>query len=167
MDRLMGAVTQTYRASVDLTVTALQSLAASGTWVSGWVSGIIDNTSQLDLDKAISAKFVPVAATTGEIRVYAIAMMDDTNWPDILSVGTEGTEGAGTFTSAEVRDANATLVWSSATTATSPKTMPMTSLRGVFGGVMPPKVILFVAISGSALSTGNQVTVKGLSESVA
>ena len=163
----MGAVTQTYRAVVTLTVTALQSLAASPTWVAGWGSGVIDNTTDLDLDKAVSAKFVPAAATAGEIRVYAVAILDDTNYPDVLSSGTEATEGAVTFTSTEVRDANAILLWSSASASTDPKSMPMTSLRGAFGGIIPPKVFIFVAISGSALSTGNAVYVKGYGESVA
>ena len=163
----MATVSTSYRASSNLTVTNLHSIAASGAWTSGWVSGIIDNTSNLDLDKAVSAKFVPAAATTGEIRVYAMAMLDDSNWPAMLSAGTMGTEGTATMTSAEVRDANVVPLWSSVTTATSTKSMPQTSLRAAFGGILPPKVVLFVAISGSALSTGNQVTVFGYTETIA
>jgi hypothetical protein len=170
----MGAVTQTYRASSNLTVTNLHSIAASPTWVAGWISGIIDNTTNLDLDIAVAAKFaLGNSATAGEIRMYAIAMLDDSNWPALLSAGALGTEGTATVTTTTIRDANMIPLWSAATRA-DPGTddvysMPMTSLRGAFGGILPPKVVLFCAHStGVALAaSGSQVTIKGLAESVA
>jgi hypothetical protein len=160
----MPQVYAQYRASANLTVTNLESLAASGTWTAGWYSETIDNTTDKDIDIVISGKFVPAAATSGEIRVYAFAQLDDSNWPALG--GSPGTQGTGTVTSEQVRDANMTLVWSSATTSTATKSMPQTSLAGVFGGFLPVKVGLFVAISGSALSTGNQITKKGITETV-
>lgn len=170
----MGAVTESYRASSNLTVTNLHSIATSSTWVSGWVSGTIDNTSNLDLDIAVSGKLtLGNSATAGEIRVYAFAMLDDSTWPDILSAGTEGTEGTATVTTTTIRDATMVLVCAFATRA-DPGTddnysIPMTSLRGAFGGMLPPKCALFIAHStGVNLhASANQITVKGFAESVA
>jgi len=51
--------------------------------------------------------------------------------------------------------------------------MPPTSLRGAFGGFLPPKCALFIAATAGTTTTasfaasGNQVTIKGMSESVA
>jgi hypothetical protein len=138
------------------------------------VSGTIDNTTNLDLDIAVSGKItLGNAATAGEIRVYAFAMLDDTNWPDLLSAGTEGTEGVGTVTTTTIRDATMVLVAAFATRA-DPGTddnysIPQTSLRGAFGGFLPPKIVLFVAHSTGVnlAASGHQITIKGFSESVA
>ena len=170
----MGAVTQAYRASSNLTVTNLQSIATSSTWVSGWISGIIDNTTDLDLDKAVSGKIaLGNTATAGEVRVYAFAMLDDTNWPALLSAGTAGTEGTATVTTTTIRDAGMVLVAAFSTRA-DPGTddvypIPMTSLRGAFGGILPPKIVLFISHSTGVnlAASGNQITVKGFAESVA
>ena len=170
----MGDVTNKYRASANLTVTNLHSIATSSTWVSGWISAIIDNTTDLDLDKAISGKItLGNSAAAGEIRVYAFAMLDDSNWPALLSAGAAGTEGTGTVTTTTIRDAGMVNVVSFATRADPGADdvypIPMTSLRGAFGGILPPKVVLFVAHSTGVnlAAAGNQITVKGLSESVA
>lgn len=170
----MGAVTQSYRASSNLTVTNLASIASSATWVAGWVSGIIDNTSDLDLDKIVSGKItLGNSATAGEIRVYAFAMLDDSTWPDLLSAGTEGTEGTGTVHTTTIRDATMVLVAAFATRA-DPGTddnyqIPQTSLRGAFGGFMPAKCALFITHSTGVnlAASGQQITIKGITESVA
>lgn len=170
----MATIKTAYRASSNLTVTNLHSIATSSTWVAGWISGIIDNTSDLDLDKIVSGKFaLGNSATAGEIRVYAFAMLDDSNWPALLSAGTAGTEGTATVTTATIRDATMQLVWAAATRA-DPGTddvynMPKTSLRGVFGGVLPPKIVLFATHSTGVnlASSGNQISVIGQYETVA
>lgn len=170
----MGAVTQTYRASSNLTVTNLHSIATSSTWVAGWVSGTIDNTSNLDLDITVSGKItLGNSATAGEIRLYAFAMLDDSTWPDLLSAGTEGTEGTGTVHTTTIRDATMVLVTAFATRA-DPGTddnysIPQCSLRGAFGGFLPAKCVLFLTHStGVNLhASANQITIKGHAESVA
>jgi hypothetical protein len=170
----MGAVTSSYRASSNLTVTNLASIATSSTWVAGWISGVIDNTTNLDLDIAVSGKIaLGNAATAGEIRMYAFAMLDDSNWPALLSAGTAGTEGTATVTTTTIRDAGMVLVFAAATRA-DPGTddvypIPMTSLRGAFGGFLPPKTVLFVTHSTGVnlAASGQQITVKGITESVA
>lgn len=170
----MATIKNTYRASADLTVTNLHSIATSATWAAGWISGIIDNTTDVDLDKLVSGKFtLGNSATAGEIRVYAFAMLDDSNWPLLLSAGTAGTEGTATITTTTIRDATMSLVWAAATRA-DPGTddvynMPKTSLRGVFGGVLPPKIVLYASHSTGVnlAASGNQITVVGVYETVA
>lgn len=170
----MGAVTTVDRASSNLTVTNLASIATSATWAAGWISGVIDNTTNKDRDIIVSGK-LPLgnSATAGEIRVYAFAMLDDSNWPALLSAGTAGTEGTATVTTTTIRDAGMVLVFSCATRA-DPGTddtypVPKTSLRGAFGGFMPPKCVLFITHSTGVnfASSGQQITIQGTAESVA
>ena len=157
-----------YRASAGLTVTNLAGIASSATWVVGWTSGTIDNTSDLDLDKLISASFTVASAglAAGEIRVYVYAMLDDSTWPDIFSAGTEGTEGTATLHDTELRDASIIPLWSCVTDTTASRiyTMPKQSIAARFGGFVPPKCALFVAQSTSTTleTTGQAVVVVGV-----
>jgi len=167
-----GDVTQTYRASSNLTVTNLAGIASSATWVAGWTSGTIDNTSTLDLDITVSAK-ITVESTSlvaGEIRVLLYVMLDDSTWPDLFSAGTEGTEGTATLHDTEIRDSGLYLLWATVTDTSASRvyTMPQVSIVSKLGFV-PAKCALFVAQStGTTLETsGQQVTVKGAAVNVA
>jgi hypothetical protein len=161
-----------YRASTNLTVTNLAGIASSSTWTSGWTSGTIDNTTDLDLDKLISAQFTTESAglAAGEIRLYVYTMLDDTNWPDLFSAGTEGTEGTATVHDVNVLAASFDLLWSTATDTTASQKYPMLkrSIASLYGGNMPPKCALYAAQStGTTLETsGQQVTVQGQYETV-
>lgn len=162
-----------YRASSNLTVTNLAGVASSSTLVAGWTSGTIDNTSNLDLDILVTAKLTLESSglSAGEVRVYAYSMLDDSNWPDLFSSGTEGTEGTATVHDTEMRDSGLRLLWGTVTDtgASDVYTMPATSLAQAFGGTLPPKVALFITqSSGTTLeTTGQQVTLKGVYETVA
>jgi|694.fasta_scaffold00458_36 hypothetical protein len=167
-------IKRAYQASANLTVTNLASIATSSTLVAGWLSGIIDNTTDLDLDKLISGKVVlGNSATAGQIALYAIAMLDDSNWPTTaLTSGTFGTEGTGAFKDTTNRDAVAMLVWAAGTRA-DPGTddtyqLAVSSLAGAFGGVLPAKLVLFLTHSTGVnlASSGHQVTCKGMYETV-
>lgn len=168
----MADLSAKYRAAAALTVTNLHGIASSSTWVAGWTSGTIDNTTDLDLDKLISASFVVESSglSAGEIRVYAYAMLDDSTWPDIFSAGTEGTDGTATLHDTEIRD-GLKLLWAQVTDTTASRVYPMqpTSVAARFDGVLPPKFALFVTqSSGTTLETsGNQVVVKGVKVTVA
>lgn len=168
----MATVYQEYAAAANQTVTALEGLASSSTWQSGWSSGTIDNTSNKYLDYVVSAKFTVESAglSAGEIRVYVYTMLDDSNWPDLFSSGTEGTAGAATVHDAEQLASGFVLLWSTATDtgASDVYSMPQTSIRSALG-FMPPKCALYIAQStGTTLeTTGQQVTVKGLYETIA
>lgn len=157
-----------YRASSNLTVTNLAGIASSSTWVAGWTSGAISNTSDLDLDKLVSASFTveSTGLSAGEIRVYVYAQLDDSTWPDLFSAGTEGTEGTATLHDTELRDAALIPLWACVTDTSASRvyTMPMQSIAARFGGFLPNRCALFVTQStGTTLeTTGQQVTVKGV-----
>jgi len=167
-------IKRAYSASANLTVTNLASIATSSTLVAGWLSGIIDNTTDLELDKLISGKVaLGNSATAGQIALYAVAMLDDSNWPaSALTSGTFGTEGTGAFKDATNRDAVAVLLWAAGTRA-DPGTddvyqIAVSSLAGAFGGVLPAKCVLFLTHSTGVnlASSGHQVTCKGTYETV-
>jgi len=166
----MGVVTTEYRASVNLTVTNLSTLASSGGLLAGWTSGTIDNTTNKDLDNAISARFTLGAApTAGQIQVYAYAMLDDSTWPTgAFSAGTAGTEGTATIIDDEQKNATLVLLWSTATDtgASEAHNMPPTSVRKAFG-FMPAKYAVFVTHSTVQALASAQVTNKGIGENVA
>lgn len=171
----MAEIKRKYQASANLTVTNLASIVTSSTLVAGWLSGIIDNTTDLDLDKLITGKIaLGNGATAGQIALYAIAMLDDSNWPaSALTSGTFGTEGTGAFKDATNRDAVAMLVWASGTRA-DPGTddtyqIAASSLAGAFGGILPAKCVLFLTHSTGVnlASSGHQITCKGTTETVA
>ena len=166
-------VKNTYRASSDLTVTALNGgIVSSATWISGWTSGTIDNTSNLDRDIFISGKFVAESTglTAGEMRFGIYTMLDDSNWPDIFSAGTEGTEGTATIHDTEIRDSAFYWIWGQITDTSASRvyTMPKISIRKRLG-FCPSKCACFFAHSMvAALETaGNQVTIQGQYETIA
>jgi len=153
-----------YAASSNLTVTNLHSLGSSTTLVAGWSSALVDNTTNLYLDYLVSGK---ITAGTGlsdlkEIRVYAVAMLDDSTWPDAI----DGTQGAKTLTDEEIRDGFCKLltVISTDTGAGDVYYFGPCSVAQAFGGVCPAKFCIFIVHNtGAALSSsGNQVTVKGV-----
>lgn len=152
-----------YSASANQTVTALNGLAASATWVAGWESGAIDNTTNLYLDYRITAKITVESAglAAGEIRMYLVGMLDDSTWPDVF----DGTESAETVTDTEIRDAICKIaaVTTTDTTASRAYYLDCPSVAAVFGGNMPAKFVIFITQStGTTLeTTGNQVTIKG------
>ena len=147
-----------YGTPAAFTQTNLDGVASSATWVSGWTSGSVSNTSELAEDYLVSGQFVAESSglSAGEIRVYAYAAFDATpTWPDLFSSGTEGTEGTATLHDTNTRDYSLVLLWSTATdtTASQPYPMPPRSIRAAFGSV-PPYWALFVAQStGTTLET--------------
>jgi len=171
----VAEIKRKYQASANLTVTNLASIPTSSTLVAGWLSGIIDNTSDLDLDKLISGKIaLGNGATVGQIALYAVAMLDDSNWPaSALTSGTFGTEGTGAFKDTTNRDSVAVLVWAAGTRADAGTDdtyqIALSSLAGAFDGILPAKCVLFLTHSTGVnlASSGHQITHKGATETVA
>jgi len=166
----VGDIKMVYAAASTLTQTNLDGIASSATWVAGWGSATIDNSSSLHQDYAIGAS---IMVESGEIRMYLVAELNDSAYPDCLSAGTEGTEGTVTFTDTEIRDAVARLAARTATDTTASRvyTLQCPSVKKVFGGTCPRKFFIVITQStGAALeSTGdpNQVYVKGVYYTVA
>ena len=167
-----GDVKRVYVASSNLTITNLNSLAASSTFLAGWESGAIDNTTNLYEDYSVTAMIKAGAANcqVGEIRLYLVGMLDDSTWPDVF----DGTESAETVTSAEIRDAICIFAAGTATTATNDRVYYLicASVAAVFGGNMPAKFGIFITqtaqtSTNAIAASGNQVTVKGSYRNVA
>lgn len=163
-----GDVKKALAASANQAVTALNSLATSATFVAGWESGLIDNTTNLYLDYALTAKItVGNAPTAGEIRLYLVQMLDDSTWPDVF----DGTESAETITSVEIRDAICLLAAATATTTTASRVyyLACPSVAALFSGHMPAKFVIFATHNTvqAIAASGNQVTIKGSYETVA
>lgn len=150
----------TYGSATTFTVTNLASLASSSTFLAGWTSAWLDNTSTLADDYLVTGQVTGgTTPTAGSVRVYAYAQHSDgSTAPSIFSAGTPGTEGTATVTDSEQLDASLVLLWSSAvdTTTNDIYTMPPRSLKQAFGAV-PRKCALFVAHDTVAAlkSTGN------------
>lgn len=132
-----------YGTSTALT-NAIASLATSSTWLAGYESDVVDNTSNLYLDYTIEGKVrvgtTPTANT--EIRIYVVASFDGSTWPDVF----DGTTGAETVTSAGVRDGFAKLAAVlpvDATTSDRDYPFSIGSVATLFGGVCPAKFVLF------------------------
>lgn len=166
-----GDVKIAYAASSALTQTNLDGLASSATHVAGWESGAIDNSTNLYTDYIINAK-IQVESTglsAGEIRMYLVAELEDSTWPDVF----DGTESAETVTDTEIRDAICQLAAVTATDTTASRTYYLNcpSVAQVFGGTVPRKFVVFITqSSGNTLETTgdpNQVYVKGVYQTVA
>jgi hypothetical protein len=123
----------------------VNSLGSSSTWTAGYEWYIIDNSSDLSLDRlqqgSIRVGTSPTANT--EIRIYAVGSYDGSTWPDVF----DGTPSAETVTSEGVRDSFAKLAAVLRVDATtSNRDYPfMFSIAALFGGVVPKKVAIFVA----------------------
>lgn len=164
-----GDIKAAYAASSDLTVTNLAGLAASSTWVAGWESDAIDNTTNLYLDYAIEAEITveSTGLTAGEIRLYIVPLITDGNWPDVF----DGTESAETITDTEMRDAICHLAAFTVTDTGGSDVYNISchSVAAVCGGNIPAKFVIFITQSTvAALETsGQRVTVKGSYATVA
>lgn len=161
----MASIKLAYAASSDLTVTNLHSVASSATWVAGWESGAVDNTTNLYLDYLVSAKIsVGNSATAGQIRVYIVGQLDDSTWPDVF----DGTESTETITDTEIRDAICRLGAVSDVDADGGTDdvyyLGPFSVAALFGGVCPAKFVVFITHSSGVnlAASGNQVTTKGV-----
>ena len=149
----MADIKVAYGTASDLTIT-LASLASDTNLLTGRESATIDNTSTLALDYLVSGKVTAGTSPTASrsIEVWAVGSWDGTNWPDVF----DGTESAETITSADIKASICRLVAAMATANTSDRTYHFgpVSLAAAFGGVLPPKVVLFVTHStGVALNS--------------
>ncbi len=166
-----GDVKLAYGTGTAFTQTNLDGLAASATWVAGWESNAVDNTSNLYEDYLISGKFQVASSglSAGEIRVYVVAVNGNGDWPDVF----DGAESAETVTDTEIRDAICKLGAVIITDTTASRVYPFGpfSVANLFGGVCPSKFVVFVAQSTGTTpeTTGdpNQVYYQGVYHTVA
>jgi hypothetical protein len=135
-----------YGTASDLTIT-LASMATDTNLLTGRESATIDNSANLFLDYLVSGKITAGTSPTAarSIEVWAVGSWDGTNWPDVF----DGTESAETITSADIKASVCRFVAAMATANTSDRTYHFgpVSLASAFGGVLPPKVVLFITHS--------------------
>jgi hypothetical protein len=165
----MADIKIAYAAASDLTIT-LASLASDTNLLTGRESAVIDNTSTLALDYLVSGKVTAGTSPTASrsIEVWAVGSWDGTNWPDVFDM----TESAETITSADIKSSICRLVAAMATANTSDRTYHFgpVSLAAAFGGVMPPKVVLFVthstAVALNSTADNHQIRLQPVYETV-
>lgn len=148
----MADINLAYAAASDVTIT-LASLASDVSLLAGRESAAIDNTTTLYLDMLLSGKITTGTLPTNakSIEVWAVGSWDGTTWPDVF----DGTNSAETITSTDIKTTICRLVASISTDNTSGNAYHFgpTSLASVFGGNLPPKMVIFVTHNtGVALS---------------
>ena len=156
----MATTTVNYGTDAAFTMTGIEDVDSSTTWIGGWSSASVSNSSDKAMDYLISGQFTLESAnrTTGTsyIYVYAYAVLDDApTWPDIFSSGTEGSVGAATVHSVEARDSGMRLLAAIVcnNTASAVFTFPPTSLAALFGGVVPHTWALWVTSNACTTTT--------------
>lgn len=141
-----GDLKLVYGTASDLTIT-LASLASDTSLLTGRESATIDNTTDKNVDILVSGDIRAGTSPTASrsIEVWAVGSWDGTLWPDVF----DGTDSAETITAAEIKNSICRLVAAMATTNTSDRDyfFGPTSLAAVFGGILPPKMVLFVTHS--------------------
>lgn len=135
----------TYGASAAVT-NAIESLATSATWVAGYESDVIDNTTDKYSDIWLSGKTtVGTTPTTNTLIEHSsVSMTDDSEWPDVF----DGTTGAETVTSVGVKAGICKpIVFLNVDSNTSNRVYGYTkrSLAELYGGICPPKSVVFTA----------------------
>lgn len=131
---------------------AVASLASDTNLLAGIESAVIDNTTDGFEDIIVSGRVTTGTSptTARSIEVWAVAW-DSNAWPDVF----DGTSSAETITSSDIKNAICKAVAIMSTNNTSDRTYPFTgvSLKTVFGGVLPSRVVLFITHStGVALN---------------
>lgn len=155
---MAGDIKLKYGTDAAFTMTGIEDVDSSSTWVAGWSSASVDNASTLALDYLVSGQFTTEASNrqAGYIYVYAYAAFVDTpTWPDLFSAGTEGTVGAATVHDSEQRDSGMRLVAAITVdnTASAVYTFPPTSIASLFGGVVPTQWALWVTSNAATTTT--------------
>jgi hypothetical protein len=122
---------------------AVAGLATDTNLLAGIESSVIDNTSDFFEDIIVSGKVTTGTTPTAskQIEVWAVAW-DGSGWPDVF----DGTTSSETITSSDIKTAICRSVACMPTNNTSDRTYHFSgvSLRQVFNGVLPSKVVLFV-----------------------
>lgn len=165
----MADVKANYPSASDVTIT-LASLASDTNLLTGRESTAVDNSSNLYLDYLVSGKITTGTSptTARSIQVWAVGSWDGTNWPDVF----DGTDSAETITSANHKNSVCRFLAEMATDATSDRTYHFgpVSVASAFGGVLPPKFVVFVthntAVNLNSTSGNHQIRLQPYYETV-
>lgn len=166
----MADIKVAYGTASDATIT-LASLASDTNLLAGRESATVDNTTTLALDYLVSGKIRAGTSPTASrsIEVWAVGSWDGTNWPDVF----DGTESAETVTSADIKASICRLVAAMATANTSDRDYHFgpVSIASAFGGVVPPKFVIFVVhntgVNLNSTAGNHQIRIQPVYETVA
>jgi hypothetical protein len=132
-----------YASASDISIT-LASLSSDTNLLAGQESSAIDNTVNKYRDYWVSGKITTGTSPTAsrQIEVWAIGSIDGSLWPDVF----DGTNSAETISLSSVKASVCRFVANMATTSTSDEDYYFgpVLLSSVFGGDIPPKLVLFV-----------------------
>lgn len=165
----MADIKLAYGAASDATIT-LASLGSDTNLLAGRESSEIVNTSTLALDYLVSGKITAGTSPTASrsIEVWAVGSWDGTNWPDVF----DGTDSAETITSADIKASVCRLLAAMATANTSDRTYHFgpVSVAAAFGGVVPPKFVVFVThstgVNLNSTGSNHQIRIQPVYETV-
>jgi len=167
---MAGDIIKRYETEATETVTALQSVASSQTWVAGWSSGNISNSTDLGDDVLLRFKFVTAGSNNqaGFINIWIIPAASDTGpaYPAVSS-GTLGSQGAVTFNTTQQRDACAYFLRQIAVTNTASLTYEASAYLSEAIKDIPENFAIFIAQNATTTTTaglaasGNTVTRRG------
>lgn len=162
---MAGDIKLKYLTDVAMTMTDIEDVDSSSTFIGGWTSDSVDNTTNLAVDYLVSGQFTTESTNrqAGFIYVYAYAAFNDTpTWPDLFSSGTEGSVGAATVHDTEQRDSGMRLLAAINVDngASEVYAFAPTSIAQLFGGVVPAYWALFVT-SNAATSTNDWCVATG------
>lgn len=169
-----GDIKLAYAASSDLVVTNLHSLAASAGLVKGWQCAVVDNTSNLYEDYAVTISLTTASANrqAGTINVYLFNLLDDTHYFGSLTANEAKDIDFGTL--APVLSNAGRLAAVMQVSATNAEVVGASfNVAPCFGGVCPAKFVIFItgnaatSTNAQLAASGNQVTVKGQYRTVA
>ena len=154
----MATATVLYGTPVTVTMTGIEDIDSSSTWVAGWTSNSVNNTSDKHMDFLLSGQFTTEATNrqAGSINIYVYGSFNSTpTWPDLFSAGTEGSVGAVTCHDTEQRDSGMRFLASITVdnTASAVYTFPPTSIASRFGGVVPPYWAIYVSANATTTTT--------------
>lgn len=166
----MADIKLAYGTAADATIT-LASLASDTNLLAGRESAEIVNTSTLALDYLVSGKITAGTSPTAarSIEVWVVGSWDGTTWPDVF----DGTDSAETITSADIKASVCRLLSAMATANTSDRTYHFgpVSVAAAFGGVVPPKFVLFVVhntgVNLNSTAGNHQIRLQPVYETVA
>ncbi len=166
----MADIKQYYGSASDVTIT-LASLASDTNLLAGRESDAVDNTTTLALDYLVSGKVTAGTSPTAsrQIEVWAVGSWDGTNWPDVF----DGTDSTETITSADIKASICRLLSVMATANTSDRTYHFgpVSVASAFGGVVPPKFVIFVVhstgVNLNSTAANHQIRLQPVYETVA
>lgn len=158
-----------YDTASDVTIT-LASLASDTNLLTGRESSAVDNTINKYLDYLISGKITTGTSptTARSIQVWAVGSWDGTSWPDVF----DGTDSAETITSANHKNAVCRFIADLATDSTSDRAYHFgpVSIASVFGGICPPKFVIFVTqntgVNFNSTAGNHQIRIQPVYETV-